>query len=80
MKDLGQRLLALKQQIETTRSALDQAQGRLAGLNERLNKEFKCASLEEADALATRLEQEAKALEVEVETGLLAAEQKWNLG
>lgn len=63
---LADQLLALKRQIETDKEKKARLEGRLTSLMERLQKEFGCKTIQEAEKKLTKLGVQIEELQVQV--------------
>lgn len=70
--------IRLKEKIEKLNQQLHRATGSRDTLLQRLQDEFECSSLEEADGLLERLEQKEKKLTTKYSKQLSSFESKWN--
>jgi hypothetical protein len=70
-------LTALKRRVDSLKSESDQAKGALDVAMKRLKDEFKCATIEEAEALLVIQEAEAKEAEQRFNTALTEFNKKW---
>ncbi len=71
-------LLALKKQIEEAKSELSELRGKKKQLESTLQKEFKCSTIEEAQALQEQMEEEALDLNEKINTKIQQLEEKYD--
>ena len=67
----------LKRQAEEAKTEHDRAQGQLEAAMERLEEEFECTTLKEADKLQKQLDKEAAEAEAEYEAARDEFEEQW---
>lgn len=68
----------LKARVDTARQTRDRAAGQLDGVMGRLKREFGCDTIGEAEALAKKLNREAKAAEEAFDAAAAKFEEEWN--
>ena len=76
MRDLTKELLTLKEQLERRKILRAEAKGRLDELFRRLEEDFHCQHLGEAEVHLEDLLEEVKKLRQEIEAGLEEVAQK----
>ena len=69
-RELGQRLLRLKEQLERKKAERTELQGQLKSVMEMLKRQYGVKTLEEARAKMEELEREVKKYEAEIYEGL----------
>lgn len=67
----------LKQRAEDARAARDRAAGQLEGAMARLQEEFGCGTLKEAEKKAKQLSREADAAEASYNEAMTDFEERW---
>lgn len=67
----------LKSRVEAARQTRDRAAGQLDGIMARLQTEFKCSTIEEAEKLAKKLERDAVVAEREFDEAAAQFERDW---
>lgn len=70
-------ILDLKKKVEELQRRADKAQGALDGLVRRLEEEFGCSTLEEAQILLEEFEQEEKDAEKAFKKAMRKFQKKW---
>lgn len=70
MSNLTNKLLALRETIESAKTNSAKLEGKLSGFMEQLEKDFGCKSVEEAQTKLKNLEKEIQAKESELESGM----------
>lgn len=68
----------LKHRAEAARQARDKASGQLDAAMERLQTEFGCNTIEEAEAKATKLKREAEKAETAYHRAVKEFEEQWD--
>lgn len=66
MDDITKQLMEFKDKIDKAKIDKAQAEGRLAGIMEKLKKDFGCSSLEEAERFMTQEEEKIASMEAQL--------------
>lgn len=74
-----QKLLQLKQQIDSAKQEVSQLKGQQKALLSQLKSEWKCDTVEDAKKLQTVLKQELEGIEADIERGMKELEEKYEL-
>ncbi|RLG23860.1 hypothetical protein DRN85_08600 [Methanosarcinales archaeon] len=74
-RELGQRLLRLKEQLEQKKAERTELQGQLKSVMEMLKKQYGVKTLEEARAKMEEMEREVREYETEIYKGLEKVEE-----
>jgi predicted nucleic acid-binding Zn-ribbon protein len=72
-----QRYQELKREVDDAKSAADQARGELTGLMKRLESEFKCGNVKEAQTKLRQLQTKRDTLETRLGKAIADYEEKW---
>lgn len=76
MASVAERLLSLKEEMETARTKKAQYEGRLQELMTRLKEEFDCTTVKQARKVLKELTEQGEDLRSELEDGLEALEER----
>jgi len=75
--DVAQKIRDLKAQVDRAETEHAKAQGRVEEIMTRLENEYDCATLEDAEALLERLHDEVRNLDEKLKAGVEAFEAKY---
>lgn len=73
-------LLDLKEQIEDAKSEVSKLEGRKEHLEQQLEEDWDCSSLDEAKAKLKELKAEAESIGQKIEKGITELEEKYEFG
>jgi ribosomal protein S20 len=73
--DIGEKLLSLKQKAEAQKAKYSELQGELKTLTKQMEREFGASSIEQAQKLLKKMEQEIKELEEKIKESVQEIEE-----